>query len=355
MKALGNFCADVKARMDQYCSAASNYVQGTRPYQALVRVSAKIQGTRQYQALVEASTKVLDVVLPRNEMTNRREFRFIPVCVENALGAACYDGLCPTAKVCEDKQLNATVQSVFDALVAECPRKNMQWEVRVMQDDDTVNAFCLPGGKTVITTGMINKLKENYEFDHEFTNLTFEDNIAAVMGHEIVHAAAGHRARQMQLNMLLFVVGKVASFVLPFMMIKKKPAEKPPVTLEERRNERAEERDVENKRRSLGFVIDLLFKLGSFLFKQHHSQCHELESDRFGIQLAYKADFNVKASVRLQHIFMDMQGQKDGDETGLLAKSLSVLSSHPASQKRLDANKQTIDNIKEMGIVEAFA
>lgn len=339
---MGNYCKSVSG----HCSSAFGYIQSTRPYQGLAWVGQKLQ---------VGAVKVLDFVLPKNEMTNRREFRFIPVFVENALGSVSYDGLCPKAKVSKKEKLNAKVQAVFDRLIAKCPRKNMKWEVRVMKDDDTVNAFCLPGGKTVITTGMIKKLKETYQFDHEFTDLTFEDNLAAVMGHEIVHAAAGHGARSLQLKMILFLVGKIFSYILPFFLFKKKPAEKPAVTVEERRKEEAEQKEVENKRSAFSSVVDFLFKLGGFLFKQHHSQCHELESDRFGIKLAHEAGFNTQASVRLQHIFLEMQGKKDGDRTGLLEKSLSVLSTHPASQARLDANRATIQAIEEKGIEAAFA
>lgn len=226
-------------------------------------------------------TKVLDLVLPRNEMTQHREIRFIPVWIENMLGSAYYEDLYPKTKICKDEKLNGDVQAVFDDLIEQCPRKNMQPEMRVLEDD-TVNAYCLPGCKVVITTGMISKLKAKYDFDKEraFSKLT--------------------------------------------------------------------------KRKAFKAGFDILYRIGSYVFNKRHSQGHEFEADRFGIELAYRAKYGIRASKRLQLILMEMKGEQEGVKSGVLKKGLGVLSSHPPSKKRLQENQKTIGEINEKGVDFVF-
>lgn len=327
---------------------AVTYIQASRPYQGLAYVGTKAQ---------ELATKVLDTVLPKNEMTNRREFRFIPTSLENYLGSACYDGVCPKGKISQDLELTNKVTGIFNKLVEKCPRKSLKWEIRVMQDDNTVNAFCLPGGKVVITTGMIKKLQEKIDADESepFKSLTIDDHLAAVLGHEIVHAAAGHGARKMQLAMIVFLAGKICSYVLPNIFFKQEKPKAAPASAEEESKVADEARKLEAKKAAFRDSFDLLFRMGSYLFGQHHSQCHELESDKYGIKLAHEAGYNIQASVRLMHVFLKMKGQKVGEKMGTLEKGLELLSTHPCSQRRLDENTRTVEAIAKNGAEQVFA
>lgn len=305
----------------------SDSMQTTKPYLAMAFVAERLRG---------GATKVLDFVLPKNEMTNNREIRFIPVSFEKWIGKSIYDTVCPRAKISKDAALNAKVKEVFDRLIAQCPRKNLDWEIRVSEDANTVNAFCTPGGKVVITTALINKMNETFSFDRDFAGLTFEDNLAAVLGHEIVHAAAGHGARSIQLSLIAFIAGKIASFVIPTFLFKK--------------NENAtsqENAQVESKRKMFSRGFDLMYTIVSKLFIRHHCQSHELESDKWGIKLAYQAGYNIDASIRLQHIFLEMKGKKDGDKSGNLEKITEITGTHPPSQVRLDTNRRTIAEIRQ--------
>lgn len=316
---------------------AVNYVQASRPYQSMLFVAEHLRA---------GATKVLDFVLPRNEMTNRREIRFIPLSFEKWIGKSIYDIKCPQEGISKDAELNEKVKAVFDKLVAQCPRKNLDWEVRVLEDDKVVNAFCAPGGKVIITTALINKMKENFDFDAnpEFANLTVEDHLAAVLGHEIVHAAAAHGARTIQLSILAYIVGKIVSVVLPIFLFKKPENADSKETIK-----------VDLKRRAFAQGFDWMYSLTSKLFISHHCQSHELESDKWGIKMAFEAGYNVNASVRLQHVFLAMKGKKDGDKSSNLEQLAEIVASHPPSQERLDANLKTIADIREKGIEKAFA
>jgi predicted Zn-dependent protease len=63
-------------------------------------------------------------------------------------------------------------------------RNEFAWEVKIIDDDETLNAFCTPGGFIYVYTGLIKFLDS-------------EDELAGVMGHEIAHAALRHSTRQM--------------------------------------------------------------------------------------------------------------------------------------------------------------
>jgi predicted Zn-dependent protease len=63
-------------------------------------------------------------------------------------------------------------------------RNEFAWEVKIIDDDETLNAFCAPGGYIYVYTGLIKYLDS-------------EDDLAGVMGHEIAHAALRHSTRQL--------------------------------------------------------------------------------------------------------------------------------------------------------------
>src|SRR5258708_2398507 len=86
----------------------------------------------------------------------------------------------------------AKVREINDRLIAQAVRfrpdsASWKWEVRVINDPKTVNAFCMAGGKMAIYTGMWEKLKAS------------DDEIAQVMGHEIGHALASHTQERMSI------------------------------------------------------------------------------------------------------------------------------------------------------------
>ena len=85
------------------------------------------------------------------------------------------------------------VREITDRLVAQAVRvrpdaKSWNWEVKVIDDPKTVNAFCMAGGKMAIYSGMWDKLKAT------------DDEIAQVMGHEIAHALADHTRERMSMR-----------------------------------------------------------------------------------------------------------------------------------------------------------
>ncbi|MCP4340251.1 MAG: M48 family metallopeptidase [Desulfobulbaceae bacterium] len=82
-----------------------------------------------------------------------------------------------------------TGRIIAQAILLYPHTRNWEWSVKVIDDPEMVNAWCMAGGKMAIYTGLIDKL-----------NAT-DDEIAQVMGHEISHALANHTAEQMSMAM----------------------------------------------------------------------------------------------------------------------------------------------------------
>jgi predicted Zn-dependent protease len=97
-------------------------------------------------------------------------------------------------KLLDDPLLADRVQVITGRLVAEAVRryphsKDWQWSVALIDEPDTVNAWCMAGGRMAVYSGLFIKLK-----------LT-DDEFAQIMGHEIAHALANHTAERMSVAM----------------------------------------------------------------------------------------------------------------------------------------------------------
>lgn len=310
-------------------------------------------------AVESRMTKILDFMIPRNPVTEHREFRFVPVAVENFIGQFSYNQVCPLSSTNKDGKIVDIVRNVFDALVSHSARKEeLKFEVRVMQDDQTVNAFCLPGGKVVITTGMINELKKDlmYSYDLEIdeASLTLEDKLSAVLGHEIAHACAGHGARSLQFGVLSFLAIKITGVTLGYFLNKKVDSQ-----IQQQKEERRVKREApmsaqeeqyhknvaRESNQSLIHLIERLARFAKVLFSLKHSRCHEFEADKYGIKLAAMAGYDLNASIWLQLKFLEMKGETEDGKKNVLDKALNLIATHPPSIERLKANRETIASL----------
>ncbi|MEK7339613.1 MAG: M48 family metallopeptidase [Candidatus Rhabdochlamydia sp.] len=318
-------------------------------------ISASLEytkSTRPYQAFETLAYKVMDFVCPKNELTERRGFKFIPNFVVNALGYMTYALACPSYKTLKPTESDANlkalvkdVNEVFNNLVAEvkqrCPStENMSWEIRVKQDD-TVNAFCCPGGKVAITTGILEMMKGK-----ETNNIKRKDMIAAVLGHEIVHAVAEHGAKRMQISIFSSLVIKCAAYGLSVLFVRKPNIDQALIGNEKKKAEKeATEKFIENRNRFCK-TIENICSLPTFFLETGHSQSNEFEADEFGIEIAHKAKYNINASVSLQQMFLGMKGQSENQQKGWFQKAGDAISSHPPSDERLQKNRETINRLK---------
>jgi predicted Zn-dependent protease len=145
-----------------------------------------------------------------NPYTGRSQLLMSSVSEEAQMGAQAYEQVKsdPKMRPSQDPREIEPVKRVAARIVEAAKRskyaevaQQFQWEVTVIKDDKTANAFALPGGKMAVYTGIFPMAKT-------------EAGLAAVMGHEVVHALARHGAERMSQGQLtnagLQVVGAAA-------------------------------------------------------------------------------------------------------------------------------------------------
>jgi predicted Zn-dependent protease len=203
-----------------------------------------------------------------------------------------------------DPSLTAYVQRVGNRLAAVSDRK-LPYEFVVL-NNTIPNAWALPGGKIAVNRGLLMELDSEAE-------------LAAVLGHEIVHAAARHSAQQMSRGMLA-QGGLLAAQVA------------------------ASDSDY-------GGLYMAGAGLAAQLTLQKYGRDAELESDRYGMEYMQRAGYDVKGAVSLQEKFVRLSDNKESSWfEGLFA-------SHPPSQERLEANRKRAAKLPPGGELgkEAFA
>ncbi len=187
-------------------------------------------------------------------------------------------------KLSNDKVLARRVADITGRLVsvavAEYPQSaNWEWSVALVDDDKTVNAWCMAGGRMAVYTGLFKQLKLT---DAEF---------AQIMGHEISHALANHTAERMSRAMAT-TLGVVAVGAM---------SENPNMTMS-----------------AAGMAATLALELPN-------SRTAELEADQLGLEIATRAGYDPDAAVSLWAKMGAVGGGKSPPE---------FLSTHPAPQNR---------------------
>lgn len=186
-----------------------------------------------------------------------------------------------------DPALTAYVSEVGKKLVRVSDRPGLPFEF-VIINDSVPNAWALPGGKLAVNRGLLLELKSEAE-------------LAAVLSHEIVHAAARHSASSMEQGILLATGAAIVSVLA-----------------------------ADNRAHDL---IDFAAAAGTALLGLRFSREHELEADHYGIEYMVRAGYDPRAAVELQETFVRLSGNKS---TGWLQ---GMFATHPPSQERVDANR----------------
>lgn len=122
-------------------------------------------------------------------ITGRSQIQLISEQDETAMGLQAFEDVLKKEKVSTDPQLNALVQRVGMRIAAATGRADYRWEFRVIDNDKQANAFCLPGGKVAVYTGILPITRD-------------EAGLAAVIGHEVAHAIARHGGERVSQQMV---------------------------------------------------------------------------------------------------------------------------------------------------------
>lgn len=116
--------------------------------------------------------------------TARDQLMFISEEKEIAMGISAFRDVLKQARLSTDPNVNAMVNRVGQRIAQVANKPEYHWEFAVIQDDELVNAFALPGGKVAIFTGILKHTKD-------------ETGLATVMAHEVAHALQRHGAERM--------------------------------------------------------------------------------------------------------------------------------------------------------------
>jgi predicted Zn-dependent protease len=198
-----------------------------------------------------------------------------------------------------DPALSNYVRTVGNRLGAVSDRA-LPYEF-VIINSSVPNAWALPGGKIAINRGLLLELESEAE-------------LAAVLGHEIVHAAARHGALSMQRGLLLQGALAVASAA-------------------------ARNRDYSDL--AVGAA-----GLGAQLIHTRHGREAELESDAYGMQYMARAGYDPRAAISLQQTFIRLsEGRDSGGWLG------GLFASHPPSAERVAANERTATTLQQGGTI----
>ncbi len=235
-----------------------------------------------------------------NPYTGRSQLLMTSVGQEMQMGAQAYNQVKsnPKMRPSQDPREVEPVKRVAARIVEAAKRskyaemaRQFQWEVTVIKDDKTANAFALPGGKMAVYTGIFPMAKT-------------EAGLAAVMGHEVVHALARHGAERMSqgqvANIGLQVVGAAVG------MSSKNPA--------------------------LGQATMAALGAGAQVgVLLPFSRKHESEADYVGILLAADAGYDPRESVALWERMAQVSGGGGPAE---------FLSTHPSHDTRIEQLKE---------------
>jgi predicted Zn-dependent protease len=217
--------------------------------------------------------------------TGRRQLLLISATEEMQLGLVAFERMKQEVPINRDPALNAVVQRVGQRVAAVADLPNAKWEF-VVFDSPEANAFCLPGGKVGVYTGILPLTKD-------------EAGLATVIGHEVAHAARRHGNERMSEALVIQMGSRaVTAYVAA----------------------------SEPQRQALATTA---YGLGTQLFRTlPHSRRQETEADQVGLIFIARAGFDPAAAVGFWERFADYNRQA-GHATPWFLRT------HPLDEKRI--------------------
>lgn len=240
---------------------------------------------------------------PSASGVQRKQFMMLSEQQVEAMSAESY--LATLQEASKKKTLNTNtaqvtrVRNISQKLIKHTPnfRKDAldwKWEVNVEQNDQ-VNAYCMPGGKIMVFTGLIEKLKAT------------DDELAAVIGHEIAHALREHGRERMS-------IASAQQMGLMGLSVLASTSKSP---------------------NAAAAGVQAAALGSSLFFALPNSREQEREADRIGLELSARAGYNPNAAVSLWQK-MAQQGGSAPPE---------FLSTHPSNQARINELKAMIPTV----------
>ena len=242
-------------------------------------------------------------------ITDRKQLTIIPESKINSQAAAAYEQFRSKTKIITKgsqlnevieigKRIEVAVSAFFQSQNKEDPTKNFGWDYILVNNDKVVNAWCMPGGKIAVYTGLL-KITQN-------TNA-----LSIVMGHEIAHAVAKHSVERASQAMTINLGTTVADIFLGGA--------------------------INRTRNTIGQNTGLdIFRIGIF---NPFGRKQETEADYLGLIFSSLSGYNIKESVPLWERMAESNKGKEPPQ---------FMSTHPSSKNRIiNLNKWITEVIKQ--------
>ena len=230
--------------------------------------------------------------------TGRKQVMLVTGEQETQLGLSGFDKLKKDQPISHDAMANALLQKVGKRIAAVAPLPNAQWEFIVFESKEA-NAFCLPGGKVGVYTGLLPITRD-------------EAGLATVLGHEVAHAVAHHGAERMSQEMVRQAGGEVLSSSLS---------------------------NTDPRTQAIAATVyGLGTQLGAML---PYSRLHESEADNMGLTYMARAGYDPEAAVGFWQRFADYNKQSGG------ANVPTFLRTHPVDETRIRQFQELMPRAKQ--------
>ena len=216
-----------------------------------------------------------------NEALGRNQFLLISDTSLEQSGAQAWNEMVRTTRVSRDAAANARVSNVGSRIIQAAGLADRRWEYAVFESNDA-NAFVLPGGRMGVTTGLLRMVRN-------------DDQLAAVIGHEVAHAAAQHAAERYSQTAAASIALQGAQGAL-------------------------------GSTSRVGQAVAAFGGAGAQLgFLLPFSRQHELEADRLGVEYMQRAGYDPREAVALWRL---MAAQRTG-------ATAEFASTHPSDATRI--------------------
>src|SRR5256885_4077436 len=222
-------------------------------------------------------------------VTGRRQLNIVSSGEEVKLGLSSFEQLKTNTPISKDAKFNAMVERVGKriALAASNDLPGAQWEF-VVFDSKEANAFCLPGGKVGVYTGLLEIIQDDAE-------------LATVIGHEVGHATAHHGAERMSEAVAIQGLGQVLGSASSSQLYQS----------------------------AFPLAYGGVTTLGRTL---PHSRKQESEADHIGLVYMARAGYDPRRALDFWQRFAEYSKQHGGGSQGFLSK---YLSDHPVDSERI--------------------
>ncbi len=221
-------------------------------------------------------------------VTNREALILVPFEQEVALGAQAYKESLSGKKESRDRRLREIVYRVGSRIAAVSDMPELNWEFKLVESKDQ-NAFCLPGGKVAVYTGILPVCES-------------EAGLAGVIGHEVAHAIARHGAQR--ITNQLIVTGLLSAAA---------------VSLADTEN-----KDIILAALGVGTTVGVTLPF---------SRMNEAEADHIGLIYMARAGYDPREAPKF---WERSHAQQQGSRTP------AFLSTHPASSDRVQNLKKLV-------------